>query len=618
MAHVYRERSEMPIPAGAHINHADGRVFVYDPKNSNKRKTIGHATSETTMYPNEMCRILFPELWRETYNAKYHDPDGLLVRAGLYALCLGASEKNGLYRLLVEAYGPITTNMIMDLSMYLIVSGQEPEQTYPERMKSEVLFSDRVFGVDLGLFFSENSNLEMHDIFKRGWLKRWTAQGGKKVWLWMDGPARNGSSSETDEDRTDTHPMNTETIHAVDAGTGEPVTYAAGAGEESGFRSALQGIIRFLTEAGAEVEGMILDGDQCTEERMQNIRELHLDYVIRVRETEKIAALTEKMGRDFAWDLRYLIDEDKGVYGIAEEEKNRDVPETTETMNLYFDATRECDKGVELLKAFSAAKLQAEESGLSRAMPDFAQNLHPFFERTPGNEQSFRVRNDLLKNQLLSQGYFALRSSRNFGPQKTYEIYRLRRPSDNACRLTGFRTGLSADRDMPCVQAICFASGILFDTILSATVQQNVEMNELLEQTEEVLLLQRGIGEYVFAGKVPADLLNVIRAFGVELSMFNRFATEYSHRISTSDASQVYTLQPRTEPKKAARRGRKPGSRNKKTLEREANEANAAPKVPKKRGRPAGCRDSSPRKKRSDAGTPRGPYGKRKAADEAK
>ena len=614
MAHVYRERSEMPIPTVAHINHADGRVFVYDPANSKKRKTIGHATSETMMYPNDTCRILFPDLWREAYDEKYHDPDEPLVRAGLYALCLGASDKNGLYSVLLEAFGPQTANMIMDLSMYLIVTGQEEtEETYPERMKSEVLFSDRVYGADLGLFFSEHSNQEMHDSFRRGWLERWIARGGKKVWLWLEGSARNGSLADQDENHI-------ETIHAVDAGTGEPVTYAAGEGEGTNFRSALQEIIRFLTAAGAEVEGIILDGDQCTEERMQNIRELHLDYVIRVREPERIAALTEKMGRDFAWDLRYLIDEVKGVYGIAEEEKNRDVPETTETMNLYFDATRECDKGVELLKVFSAAKQQAEEIGLAEAMPDFAQNLHPFFERTSGNEHSFRVRNDLLRKVLLSQGYFALRSSRNFGPQKTYEIYRLRRPSDNACRLTSAQTGLSASRDMPCVQAICFASGILFDTILSAAMLESVEMDELFWQTEDVLLVQRGFGDYVFAGKVLPDLLKVIRAFGVEVSMFNRFAVEYGYRIRTSDASQVHTLQPQqnTEPKKTVRRGRKPGSRNRKTLEREANEANAAPKLPKKRGRPSGTRDSSPRKKRSDAGTPRGPYRKRKAADEEK
>lgn len=611
MGHVYRERAEMPIPAGAHINHADGRVFVYYPANSKKRKTIGHATSETMMHPNDTCRILFPDLWREAYDKKYHDPDEPLVRAGLYALCLGASAKNGLYSILLEAYGPQTANMIMDLSMYLIVSGQEEtEETYPERMKSEVLFSDRVYGAYLGLFFSEHANQEMHDIFKRGWLERWIARGGKKVWLWLDGSARNGSLADQNEDRI-------ETIHAVDAGTGEPVTYAAGEGEETDFRSALQKIIRFLTAAGAEVEGIILDGDQCTEERMQNIRELHLDYVIRVREPERISTLTEKMERDFAWNFRYLIDEVKGVYGIAEEEKNRDMPET---MNLYFDATRESDKGIELLKAFSAAKQQAEEIGLAGAMPGFSENLHPFFEHTSENEHSFRVRNDLLKKVLLSQGYFALRSSRNFGPQKTYEIYRLRRPSDNACRLTSARTGLSASRDMPCVRAICFASGILFDTILSAAILESVEMDELLWQTENVLLVQRGFGDYVFAGKVPADLLKVIRAFGIELSMFNRFALEYGHRLTTSDASQVHMLQPQqnTEPKKTVRRGRKPGSRNRKTLEREANEANTAPKLPKKRGRPEGTRDRSPRKKRSDAGTPRGPYGKRKADDEVK
>ena len=60
------------------------------------------------------------------------------------------------------------------------------------------------------------------------------------------------------------------------------------------------------------------------------------------------------------------------------------------------------------------------------------------------------------------------------------------------------------------------------------------------------------------------------------------------------------------------KRGRPPGSKNKKTLEKEAKIAKARengiyedPPV-RKRGRPAGAKDSSPRKKRSDAGIKRG------------
>ena len=105
MAHVYRERPEISIPPNAHINHSDGRVFVYSPENPNKRIVIGHATSETTMHPNETFRLLYPVLWNEAYSKKYHDPAELLMSVGLYALCLGASTFNGLYDPGVKRYG---------------------------------------------------------------------------------------------------------------------------------------------------------------------------------------------------------------------------------------------------------------------------------------------------------------------------------------------------------------------------------------------------------------------------------------------------------------------------------------------------------------------------------
>ena len=109
------------------------------------------------MHPNETFRLLYPVLWNEAYSKKYHDPAELLMSVGLYALCLGASTFNGLYGILHEAYGPKYANVVMDYSMFSIVSRLDVTQLYPERMKSEVVFSDRVYSdVSLGHLFKED------------------------------------------------------------------------------------------------------------------------------------------------------------------------------------------------------------------------------------------------------------------------------------------------------------------------------------------------------------------------------------------------------------------------------------------------------------------------------
>ena len=63
MSHVYRERHEIPIPEGAHINHFDARVYLME-ESTRKRTVIGVATSESTMHlrPARMDSIRFSRM----------------------------------------------------------------------------------------------------------------------------------------------------------------------------------------------------------------------------------------------------------------------------------------------------------------------------------------------------------------------------------------------------------------------------------------------------------------------------------------------------------------------------------------------------------------------------
>lgn len=121
--------------------------------------------------------------------------------------------------------------------------------------------------------------------------------------------------------------------------------------------------------------------------------------------------------------------------------------------------------------------------------------------------------------------------------------------------------------------------------------------------------MRRDNGQYVFVRKMSADYRNVIGMYGMEMAMFEQFAEDYNHRMTSSINSQVHKL-PQTDEKQKAKRGRLLGSKNKKTLEKEAAQAGAPEKQPKKPGRPTGAKDMKPRRKRSNAGIKRGPYKK--------
>ncbi|MBR1685322.1 MAG: transposase [Clostridia bacterium] len=622
MAHVYRERPEIPIPPIAHINHSDGRVFTYLTDNPSKRTVIGHATSETTMHPNETFRALYPDLWNEAYSKKYNDPDELLVGVGLYALCLGASTSNGLYRILHDAYGPKFANVIMDYSMFSIISRIDVTQVYPERMKSEVVFSDRIYSdASLGHFFKEDMKPEMHDDFKILWLKEWIARGGKKLWVCIDGSnndcqMEDSRYAEQGENKSHTHKNIVGYIYAVDSETGEPVTYFVNPGGEVDCQT-FQGIITFLTSYKLEIEGVILDRGFCTNDVVQTLKELHLDYVIMVKEAEGFNTLLDEHGEDIFWNPKYLVDEDKGVFGLSKEVKIWKTHPTRGIMNLYFSAWQGCKKGIELLKKVCEAKRLADKACVDGNKPTFEKKVNKFFdvdeEPDAEGKYHFTVRYDQWMKSLRSQSCFSMLSSKDYGPQKSYQIYQLRMASETQYRILksqeGFdTTRVHTDNGMLSKYAICFAASILRYSIMSACMKQGVDVNVLLQRTARVSFMRRDNGQYVFVRKSPVDYRKVIGAYGMEMSMFDKFAEDYNHRMTSPINSQVHKL-PQTVEKQKAKRGRPLGSKNRKTLEREAAQAET-PAQPKKIGRPVGSKDSKPRRKRSDAGIKRGPHRK--------
>ena len=73
MGHIYREYNSIPIPEFAHIDRSDNRVYVMGVRPDNrkenpKRRVIGIIASENMMYPNDIFKHDFPELWKKYYN----------------------------------------------------------------------------------------------------------------------------------------------------------------------------------------------------------------------------------------------------------------------------------------------------------------------------------------------------------------------------------------------------------------------------------------------------------------------------------------------------------------------------------------------------------------------
>ena len=193
MGHIYWELPEIPIPPQAYVNKNDGRVFLMsrDSRNVRRRKSIGHATGNGNMHPNDTFRFLFPNLWKEHYGEKQSLPPHMLS-LGPYATFLAIAERNGLYDLLHKHFGPLYGNAVMDYAMCSAADRSNSTHLFEDAMRMRVCFSkDRHADSWYSELFSKNLPLDALHQFKIDWIKQCAKQGCSKVWLCIDGSNNN-------------------------------------------------------------------------------------------------------------------------------------------------------------------------------------------------------------------------------------------------------------------------------------------------------------------------------------------------------------------------------------------------------------------------------------------
>ena len=622
MSHVYRERPEIPIPSEAYINHSDARVYLMDAL-TKKRTVIGVATSESSMHPNDTFRSLYPETW-DTVFSKYNDPKGYEVCVGMYGLCLGASCKNGLYQVLQDTYGPKYANVIMDYSMYSILDRRNVTQLFPERMRKEVIFSNELpSDATLSNIFTYRLSEEMHTEFRERWIKRCVEKGLKKVWLCIDGSNNDCQMQDSDyaehgENKSHSGKTIVGYIYAVAADTGEPVSYFVNPGGKVDAQ-AFQKIIHFLKGYGLDVEGVILDRCFCTTEVVKTLRELELDFVIMIPgDIKGYRTVLEDCGEQLFFNPKYLIDS-KELYGVSEETQIWAKGSDTGIINLYFSAVRGCFRGRDFNQALSAAKEKAENECAGGKEPTIPSRFSPFLEAVKNPDGSFSVvcNYEVWRKSLRDRGFFSMLSSRDFGAKKTYELYALRMASEVQYRILksqeGFdTTRVHTDAAMLSKFAICFASTILRHTIMTACQNRGLDTNDMIQKMDRITLLHLENRNYRFIRDISVNARNLFEQFSMNMDSFDEIARDYTRRKTETIQSPVHRMPEAGMPQKR-KRGRKPGSKNKATLAREAAIAEAKARgdyveEPKrKKGRPFGSKDSKPRKLRSDSGVKRGP-----------
>lgn len=627
MGKVLWNSREIPHPSGAHIDRTDGRVFVYldegKPVRQSRKVTVGHATSQTLMHPNEKFRQMYPALWREYYGER-----GLVrhvMHCGMYALVLGAGWQTGLYPILHDVYGVQNANCIMDYIMFSIVQHSNVAQTFPDRMRDEVLFSEKApDDTRLSALFSRDMDEESNFRFRDAWLAQCVADGLRHVWLSIDGSNNDCSvtGSEIVESGNAKSHRNTGIVgymYAVNADDGRPVTYMVYNGGKVDSK-ALQAMVSYLHGHGVEVAGVILDRGFCTHDVFALLEALGYQYIVMLKsDIDGHAAMMADYSNEIHWNVKHLVGME-GLFGISCRKRLFKKHPEEAFVTLFFDGKNASERSVTLLsKVFSAlGKVREElEAGAVPVIPDSLQKYLSTGKN--GNGISVQCNCRELQRDIDGKGFCSIASSSDLPPGEVDRLYHLRDASETQYMILKSQLGCSVTRvhSTEGIQgkfAACFMAVVIRNAIMNACQKAGLVTNKMLMEVDRLLLLLNGNGLYSAIHDESSRQKELLASFDMLPEDFDSIAGDVNQRLGSPVHSQMRmkpmhraerkrcvgrpagttrkTETAQTEEAKPKRgRGRPKGSKNRNTLEK--LNVTITPEVKEKRGigRPKGSKN---------------------------
>lgn len=632
MSHIFRNLPEIPIPEFAYVNSYDGRVFIISRDSANKRGhiTIGKATSKITMHPNDRFKFLYPDLWRHYYGTK----EKLLpheLRVGLYALMLSAGKQSGLYQMLEKLFGTQNANAMFDYMMFSIRDRTNSTYLIEQALADQLTFSDKLLSDSwYSNFFEKELSADKINQFKRDWLTQCTTRRCSKIWLCLDGS--NNDCTVTDSDLAE--PGNSKShravniysyIWAVDADSGRPVTWFVNNGGKVDSK-AFEKIFQFVANSKLQVEGVILDRGFANEDVLRLIRSKGLQYVVMLKSNAAgYQNMLEQHAQDIRWKVEHLVNE-KGIFGITEKMQVFKTGSEKAQVALFFDGNIGTKKSIELiadvLKVFKEIKGKISSQGTTLGIK-IPSEMKRYMSLT---KTDIVLKHEQWQRDVDTKGFNAIASSLDWSTEQISRTYDLRDVSEKQFSIFKSQLGddvtrVHDDARIQAKLAISFMAAVLRTEIELTCRDLGLGTNSMLREIDRCVITLMPNDQYIAVHDYTDRVKRLFDLFGLGAEHLDFYAEEANRRQSPIHGQRREMppfKQPRkkpgpkpkkpveeTEGKPKRGRGRPKGSKNKKTLEREAAQAQQ-PQPPKRgRGRPKGSKNKKTLEKEAMANAPK-------------
>ena len=625
MGFIYRNLQPIAIPADGRVNNYDKKVSKYYTSDGKRRRwTIGAVTTEGMMIPNENFRRLYPDLWKQYYGQEV--PAMRIVRVGMYAMTLGIGLSTGIYPILQKTVGPEFGNAIMDFAMYSIQERSNVAQHFASAMEEQMVFtrkpwSDSAYSV----LFNKDLSLDSIHAFRTAWLNKYletkqkseaedSSSGNsepreKKVWLCIDGSNNDCAVTNSELAQLGHAKSLRETeivsfMWAVDAETGSPVTWFVNNGSMPDCK-AVDEMIRFLADKHVQIEGAIVDRGFASQAVLDLITSKNMKYIVMLKSnTNGYQEMMLRHAEEIRGKVTNVVSDD-GIFGTTDKVKVFGNSGSENCVGLFFVWMRNCSRGIKLLGKIRKQKRALDALIREGKKPIVPAEFKKYFNVEEQEDGTYTVNYDYEQWQAATDGsgFHAIASSSDRTAEEIHALYQLRDASEKQfsilkSQLGGDTTRVHSDRAIEARFAVAFIASVIRTEIMNACKRCDWDTNEMIRKTNRAYMLRLTGGTYEFVENLPADLLQLLTRFGVRTEHLRKLAED----VNVQENQPIYDQErklPSIEPKRA---GRKKGSKNKATLEREAKLAAAGeskpsettpPPVKRRPGRPLGSKNKA-------------------------
>lgn len=587
---LYKELREMPIPSFAFISQTDGRVFEFleeegKPLNKCKRRSIGKATSKTHMIPNSNFRSFHSDLWKQYYGENEISPSRIVVKAGLYASVLSISHKLRLYDALIDTVGVTSANSILDYAMYQMSTHSNVAMTYEEHMDRYIQFSQEIHSDTWwSNFFHTKLPDDKIDRFTSKWLDICKNAGIKEAYLSIDGSnfdcnvekcelAEQGKAKSKNQDS-----KLIGTITAVDAVTGMPILYSIFNGGKVDCKSVVKIVMR-LKNHGIAVKGIILDRGFCFNNVLDALGDTY-DYILMLHsDTFGHVEMMQKYLETIRWNVNYSIC-GRALFGIEQKQKLFKSSDREAFVNLFFDGINAGERSetliMKVLGAMNEIQHKIDQKQADITIPKEVQKYLSIKEVK--DEKTIVCNYKQWQQDIDEKGFYSIASSKQLGPEEVYRRYHLRDASETGYAILKTQLGERVLRahTTDSIEGkifIGFIASIIRNYFMNTCQEEGLDTNQMIGEISRLQFLSNEHDVYSFVEDTSIRQRKLMGALDLSTETMKQLANEYSGRKNPiSSLIRKFPENVTSEYKRRKRGGRKPGSLNKKTLEKIAQE----------------------------------------------